>query len=208
MVASAAQRMDSIEERVEQRFTNLDARLDGLAQSIGQMVTQGIEEAQKRLAEEARVRQEEEALKSMEAITAATEKLEGRISRFRQTQESQMAALKTSQEKWQKEIQATLAGKKPTFLPQTEPVFMDLENREEGLETVATGFRGGSGFERGGGFAGGGSNWRFRKVDMPAFDGTDPDGWVMRAEHYFQVHRLSEKEKLDSVLVAMEGDAL
>lgn len=46
MVLSAAQRLDGMEERVnskegkmEQRFTNLDGKLDGLAQTIGLMVT-------------------------------------------------------------------------------------------------------------------------------------------------------------------------
>lgn len=28
----------------------------------------------------------------------------------------------------------------------------------------------------------GGSNWRFKKHDMPLFDGTNPEGWIMRAE--------------------------
>lgn len=185
--------------------------MDGLAQSIGQMVTQGIEEAQRKLTEEALARQELETNKNREAMTAATEKLEGRIIRFRESQESQMAALKASQEKWQKEIQAMLVGKEPPLQPRIDRLFMDLENREEEAETEPLAERRQGerrGFERGGGFAGGGSNWRYRKVDMPAFDGADLDGWVLRAEHYFQVHQLSEKEKLNSVVVAMEGAAL
>lgn len=51
-------------------------------------------------------------------------------------------------------------------------------------------------------------NWRFRKLDMPVFDGTDPDGWLLRVERYFAFYKLSEAEMLDAVVVAFEGDAL
>lgn len=52
------------------------------------------------------------------------------------------------------------------------------------------------------------SNWRYRKLDMPVFDGSDSDGWIMRVERYFGFYRLSEDEMLEAVVVAMEGDAL
>lgn len=35
-------------------------------------------------------------------------------------------------------------------------------------------------------------NWHFRKVDMPLFDGTNPHGWILRAERYFQFYGLQE----------------
>lgn len=54
----------------------------------------------------------------------------------------------------------------------------------------------------------GGSNWRFKKLDMPLFDGTNPDGWIMRAERYYDFYRLTEAEKVEAAVVAMEGDAL
>lgn len=53
-----------------------------------------------------------------------------------------------------------------------------------------------------------GSNWRFRKLDMPLFDGSNPDGWIIRAERYFTFYRLGESEKLEAAVVAIEGDAL
>lgn len=43
---------------------------------------------------------------------------------------------------------------------------------------------------------------------MPLFEGTDPDGWILRIERYFNFYRLSEAEKLEAVLVTLEGDAL
>lgn len=55
----------------------------------------------------------------------------------------------------------------------------------------------------------GGSNWHFRKLNMPLFDGTNPDAWILRAERYFQFYGLQEKEKIEAaVLVALEGDTL
>lgn len=58
-------------------------------------------------------------------------------------------------------------------------------------------------------FGGGGpGNWWYRKLDMPIFDGTDPDGWVLRVDRYFNFYRLTEEERLEAVVVALEGDAL
>lgn len=43
---------------------------------------------------------------------------------------------------------------------------------------------------------------------MPVFEGVNPDGWILRIERYFNFYRLSEAEKLEVVVVALEGDAL
>ena len=43
---------------------------------------------------------------------------------------------------------------------------------------------------------------------MPTFDGSDPDGWVSRVERFFTLNRMNEMEKMDSVMVNMEGEAL
>lgn len=43
---------------------------------------------------------------------------------------------------------------------------------------------------------------------MPVFEGTDPDGWILRGEKYFDFYKLTEKEKLEVAVVSMEGDAL
>lgn len=65
---------------------------------------------------------------------------------------------------------------------------------------------GGSGMGGSSGYGGGGR--RYRKIDMPIFEGVDPDGWVLRIERYFSFYRLTEAEKLEAVVVALEGDAL
>ena len=43
---------------------------------------------------------------------------------------------------------------------------------------------------------------------MPFFDGFDSDGWVSRDERFFKINRMDEREKLDAVMVNMEGKAL
>lgn len=57
-------------------------------------------------------------------------------------------------------------------------------------------------------FHGGHVNWKLRKLDLPVFDGTNPDGWILRAERFFHFYRLSEEDKLEAAVVALDGDAL
>ncbi|TYK03081.1 ty3-gypsy retrotransposon protein [Cucumis melo var. makuwa] len=71
-----------------------------------------------------------------------------------------------------------------------------LEEGEEG-ETSLSGEAGG-GQER----------IKFKKLEMPVFNSEDPEGWFYRAEHYFQMHLLSEREKLKIAVVSLEGRGL
>lgn len=48
---------------------------------------------------------------------------------------------------------------------------------------------------------------KLKKLEMPVFNGTDPDGWLFRVELYFQMHRLIEEEKLTVAVVCFEGRA-
>ena len=43
---------------------------------------------------------------------------------------------------------------------------------------------------------------------MPPFDGSDPDKWLSRAKRFFKFNRMSKMEKMDAIMVNMEGDAL
>jgi hypothetical protein len=47
-----------------------------------------------------------------------------------------------------------------------------------------------------------------RRIDMPLFDGSDPDDWVARAERYFDIYNLTEKAKLNAAMMSFEGEAL
>ncbi|KAL5578650.1 hypothetical protein UlMin_011092 [Ulmus minor] len=62
----------------------------------------------------------------------------------------------------------------------------------------------------GGGTSSGGTrhDFRFRKLEMPIFDGSNPDGWILKAERYFSLNRLSNEEKLEAAIIAFEGEAL
>lgn len=52
-------------------------------------------------------------------------------------------------------------------------------------------------FERGRSFdeGGGGDHWKYRKLDMLLFIGSDSDGWILRVEKYVDFYRLLESEK-------------
>lgn len=43
---------------------------------------------------------------------------------------------------------------------------------------------------------------------MSAFDGTDPDGWVLQAERYFAIYQLLDEEKITAAVLCLNGDAL
>ncbi|KAJ9559068.1 hypothetical protein OSB04_013682 [Centaurea solstitialis] len=47
-----------------------------------------------------------------------------------------------------------------------------------------------------------------RKLEIPTFNGTDPDGWILRAERYFLLNSLSPEEQIDVSFISFEGDAL
>lgn len=66
---------------------------------------------------------------------------------------------------------------------------------------AGSGSGGGSGFARR-------NSWRHKKLDMPLFDGTNLDGWILRAERFFSFYGLTEEEKVEATLVALEGQAL
>ena len=43
---------------------------------------------------------------------------------------------------------------------------------------------------------------------MPIFNGDDPDSRLFRAERYFQIHKLTESEKMIVSTISFEGPAL
>lgn len=47
-----------------------------------------------------------------------------------------------------------------------------------------------------------------RRLEFPIFSGDDPDGWVSKAERYFDVYQMPEREKLGAAILGLEGDAL
>ena len=49
---------------------------------------------------------------------------------------------------------------------------------------------------------------RDRKMELPIFSGDDAPGWLLRIERYYTVNGIEGDERMDLVLVALEGRAL
>ncbi|KAL7616159.1 hypothetical protein Lser_V15G03445 [Lactuca serriola] len=47
-----------------------------------------------------------------------------------------------------------------------------------------------------------------RKLGLPSFVGKDPDDWILTAERYFALNRLTNEERLEAAVIAFEGDAI
>ena len=43
---------------------------------------------------------------------------------------------------------------------------------------------------------------------MPIFEGEDPMGWLTKIEKYFRLQAVREEDKLEAVMIAMDGEAL
>ncbi|KAF7810715.1 Retrovirus-related Pol polyprotein from transposon 17.6 [Senna tora] len=53
-----------------------------------------------------------------------------------------------------------------------------------------------------------GDNRKYRKLELPLFEGDDAVGWLFRVERYFSINRMKDEEKLEAVAVCLEGRAL
>lgn len=147
-----------------------------------------------------------------EDLKETTLQLGGRIDQSREQNDS-MVALKRDQEKFQSEIQRTMeSGRHVNREREDENGGGDDGefnwSRGRGSQFLEDGGDGDPDF--GGGVHGGPgkASWRYRKLDLPMFDGTNPNGWILRAERYFKFHHLDEEDKVEAAVVALEGDAL
>ncbi|KAL4556413.1 hypothetical protein LXL04_039064 [Taraxacum kok-saghyz] len=52
------------------------------------------------------------------------------------------------------------------------------------------------------------SNSAGRKLELPIFDDKDPHGWIMRAEIYFLLNRLTGDEQIEVAIISFNGNAL
>ncbi|KAL2465358.1 Uncharacterized protein Adt_41209 [Abeliophyllum distichum] len=63
--------------------------------------------------------------------------------------------------------------------------------------------------EGGGGFDGG---WRpdhrSRRLEMPVFEGLDPDRWIYKAKRYFAINQIADEERMEATVVCLDGEAL
>lgn len=47
-----------------------------------------------------------------------------------------------------------------------------------------------------------------RRIELSTFDGDNPKGWMLKVEHYFALHRMTNVEKLKTTNISFEGKAL
>ncbi|XP_074346704.1 uncharacterized protein LOC141685510 [Apium graveolens] len=227
---------------LNQRLEEIEGKVAGLESSISTMVSNAVEkaiEAMRHSLTKVLIDGQNQATKKLGTeLEIAAGRLEGRISRSREYQESLINTMRNEQIKFQAEVRSTLTEFQTFQAPANDKLEGSVNQPASGIAGMNThvqgfptpllgfdegglgyrvrqwdGYGGGGGRNDGGGYGGGGSvsgpgNWRFRKLDMPLFDGSDPDGWILRVERYFQFYKLAEEEMLNAVAVALEGDAL
>lgn len=54
----------------------------------------------------------------------------------------------------------------------------------------------------------GSEGWRLKRIELPIFSGGNPDGWFRQTEHFFSFYKMKEEEKMEAVVVSLQGDAL
>lgn len=119
---------------------------------------------QKTVAENFAVKSAEDTQKNREAVEEATNRLEERIDKFREEQGTQMASLKRAQEKFQEEVKALMAEKHTPHRSEDDEEFSESRANRRNRRSYDEG---------------GGGNWKYRKLEMPLFEGKDPDGWIL-----------------------------
>ncbi|KAL8105734.1 hypothetical protein AgCh_029503 [Apium graveolens] len=185
--STATQRMNTIDEK----FTKMEETMKDL---VSKTIDKAVEAMKQSLTEVVIEGQMMVAKKFGAEFETMSGLLERRINRSCEHHESWINTMRNEQLQFQAEVRTALAGKKV------------------GQGEKMGGFGGGRSME-GGSAIGGGTgvgtgNWRYCKLDMPIFDGKDPDGWVLRVERYFNFYHMSEDEMLEAVAVAMKGETL
>jgi len=44
-----------------------------------------------------------------------------------------------------------------------------------------------------------------KRIEIPTFKGADPHRWIARAEKFFEIQNVTDKEKLKIAFISMEG---
>ncbi|XP_038875910.1 uncharacterized protein LOC120068265 [Benincasa hispida] len=47
---------------------------------------------------------------------------------------------------------------------------------------------------------------RYKKIEMPVFNGENPDAWIFQAERYFEMHELTDEEKIRVSVISFGQD--
>ena len=49
---------------------------------------------------------------------------------------------------------------------------------------------------------------KFKKFEIPVFNGTDPDSWLFRADRFFKIHSFTDSQKLSVAIISFDGPAI
>lgn len=49
---------------------------------------------------------------------------------------------------------------------------------------------------------------KYKKLNMPVFDGEGPNAWIFRAETFFEIHKLSDTEKMKVVVISFSQEVV
>lgn len=224
---TTTQRIDTVEEQIGNIQSTIRA---AVIEEVSAAIKGAVTAMETALSNRFTMVVEETVKKQERYMEEISIRLEGRINRSREHQESMLSMVKNDQLLLQAELRAAiqeLVGKGKDGPTQSEVVFnsgcskvseLRLGEGDRYGKGVVMGEHSHTGQGSGGGpggslsmglpLAGGGANWRFKKLDMPLFDGENPDGWILRAERYHHFYRLTEEDKLEAAVVALEGDAL
>lgn len=179
-------------------LSELEDALGNMESKVSEMVSHAVEKAvgamKHSLAEMLHAGQDE--------IEAVVRRLERKITRATEHQEIMIYSMKSDLDQFQAEMRSTIRNLH-TMQAQTP-------DKREGATAQSESVEEGTPYNDRGSYGSGGSGiWRGQKLDMPLFDGTDPDGWILRVDRYFDFYKLlTEAERLEAVVVALEGDAL
>ena len=172
--------------------STVNQRIEQLEQGVTEMRSIVAEEIANALAN-SRVEQQQQLLEHLRReLTVLSLQLEGKVAHNREEQErfqrevrDSLGALRSRYEGESGESEARAPPRR--FSPNQ---FLNQDDGGMGSNPVNN------------------ANWRFKRLDMPSFNGENPDGWILRAERFFKFYRLSEEDKLEAAVVALEGDAL
>lgn len=201
---------------MEEKFVNLEEAMKDL---VAKMVDKAVEAMRQSLTEVLMEGQTMVTKKFGTEFDSMAARLEGRINRSREYHESLINTMRNEQLQFQSEMGSVLMGNKISMgeklegsnsqvISQAHSTPIGPGSQSHGMPNLGFGGGGrmtGSGSVIGGGSGGGPGNWRYRKLDIPIFDGTDPDGWVLRVERYFTFYHLTVEEMLEVAAVAMDG---
>ncbi|WVZ18618.1 hypothetical protein V8G54_005940 [Vigna mungo] len=134
-------------------------------------------------------------------LNALEGRMEGRINAL----EGRMKAMETTVEGLKAETMG-LRQELREFMRMFGERGRNTASHREGSEDSVNGIRGERREDDEEDTRGAQPNW-VKRVDLPTFEGIDPLGWISRVEKFFEIQKVTEKEKLRLAYVCMEGSA-